>query len=63
LVDCNTGLNNGCEGGLEIFAYNYTKNKGIMSGASYPYTSGDTGKEGECVYNSSDVVFQNTGGF
>jgi hypothetical protein len=34
-----------------------------MSGKSYPYTSGTTGRKGKCTYNKSDVVFKNTGYF
>lgn len=34
-----------------------------MTEASYPYTSGKTGRGGKCNFNSSDVVFKNTGYF
>jgi cathepsin L len=62
LVDCDHGnilppvppcL--GCNGGNAMFAYLWTKIKGIQDAASYPYTA----KGGKCQFNKS--VFQNKG--
>ena len=47
LVDCDP-KSSGCNGGLEIWAWAYAKNKPIALGSQYPYT----GKDGRC-YDSS----------
>ncbi|XP_054785291.1 zingipain-2-like [Prosopis cineraria] len=48
LVDCDTGVDQGCEGGLMDDAFKFIiKNKGITSEANYPYK----GVDGTCSAN------------
>ncbi|XP_054785214.1 zingipain-2-like [Prosopis cineraria] len=48
LVDCDTGVDQGCEGGLMDDAFKFIiKNKGITSEANYPYK----GVDGTCDAN------------
>lgn len=47
----------GCGGGNSYFGFKYTKNYGIESEKSYPYTSGYDGVTGVCKYDKSKVVF------
>ncbi|KAG5230254.1 vignain [Salix suchowensis] len=45
LVDCNTGWNHGCNGGLMDYAFEFIKKKGgITSESNYPYRAQD----GQC---------------
>jgi C1A family cysteine protease len=46
LVDCAGGVyqNAGCDGGFMDYAFNYVRDKGIVSASSYPYT----GVQGTC---------------
>ncbi|XP_060189910.1 ervatamin-B-like [Lycium barbarum] len=37
LVDCDTGSNEGCEGGFMDYAFKFIKNHGITSEYNYPY--------------------------
>jgi len=47
-VDCNTGENHGCNGGLMDYAFEFiTKQKGITTEANYPYRAQD----GHCDAN------------
>lgn len=54
LMDCSTAYgNNGCDGGLMEYAYEYIiKNKGIDSEASYPYQA----QEGRCRFSAANVA-------
>jgi len=53
LVDCDTGLNEGCNGGEPPYAYEYIIDVGgLDSYSSYPYT----GVDGSCKFNPSDVA-------
>lgn len=47
LVDCDTEVDQGCNGGLQEFAFNYIQDKGIMPDMYYTYL----GIEDECRYN------------
>lgn len=60
-VSCS-GLqgNNGCNGGLQQYAWNYSKSHPIETEANYPYTSGTLGITGSCKYNSSLGVMSAT---
>ncbi|KAH8248678.1 hypothetical protein KR032_002054 [Drosophila birchii] len=51
LIDCNTS-NFGCNGGYPSLAFNYTRNNGIASKASYPYR----GAQSTCSYDPSTSV-------
>jgi C1A family cysteine protease len=52
LVDCDTGSNNGCEGGLMQTAMEYLQQNGVEGDASYPYVARDS----SCKYNKSKTV-------
>jgi C1A family cysteine protease len=64
LVDCDRGghpipfflTNEGCGGGNMGWAMGYTKSKGVMSEADYPYEAVD---RKSCDYDESKVVFAN----
>jgi len=49
LVDCDRKIDQGCNGGLQQYAFNYVEEKGIMPDMYYTYL----GIEDECRYNSS----------
>ncbi|CAD5222938.1 unnamed protein product [Bursaphelenchus xylophilus] len=52
----NYGNNNGCNGGQSDKVMNYIRDKGITSEASYPYTSGSSGKIPSCK-SKSPVIY------
>jgi len=57
IVDCDT-VDQGCNGGDPPSAYQYIQNAGgLESEANYPYTAQD----GNCNFNSADVVASITG--
>ena len=57
LIDCSR-LNSGCNGGDMRLAMKYASRAGVCSSNEYPYTSGDTSKEGTCQIRSCTPVFQ-----
>ena len=52
LVSCDTG-NFGCNGGYLNKAWAFMQ-KGVMTDACYPYTSGTTGQDGKCQKKCTD---------
>ena len=54
LVACSGAYGNGgCNGGWYYWAWDYMKVNAQENTSSYPYTSGTTGVDGACMYNSS----------
>jgi C1A family cysteine protease len=54
LVSCDNTCD-GCNGGEVTAALNYVEKNGLEGESSYPYTSGNTGKNGACSYSASAV--------
>jgi cathepsin B len=48
LVSCDIGLDQGCDGGYEYYAYKFIEKNGLLSLADYPYLSGTDGKTRVC---------------
>jgi len=38
------------------WAWDFIKDQGVMTDEDYPYTSGDSGMEGECKHRRSKTV-------
>jgi C1A family cysteine protease len=57
VVSCDKGAGDlGCQGGDTVIAYKYMIKAGLETEASYPYTSGDTGSDGKCTFDSAKVA-------
>nr|CAA06243.1 pre-pro-TPE4A protein [Pisum sativum] len=50
LVDCDTGGNEGCNGGLMEYAFEFIKQNGITTESNYPYAA----KDGTCDLKKED---------
>lgn len=57
LVSCDRS-DGGCMGGDALTAYEYIARAGLMTEASYPYTSGRTEVDGPCAYDRRKVAAQ-----
>jgi C1A family cysteine protease len=55
IVDCAKGLfsSHGCNGGWYYYAWSWLATHKSMTEADYPYTSGTTGQETSCAYDSA----------
>lgn len=54
LVSCSGNYGNyGCNGGLEIYSWEYQKQNYAIKDEDYPYTSGNTWSTGSCAINDS----------
>jgi len=59
VIDLTPYDNHGCNGGLESNGIRYVELQGgIMNWADYPYVSGTTKTQGDCVYDSSNSNLQ-----
>lgn len=57
VVSCDKGAGDlGCDGGDTVVAYKYMTKAGLQTERDYPYTSGDTGRDGQCKYDASKVL-------
>jgi len=60
LVSCdnrkNGGSDMGCNGGLMDSAFEWSETYGVVTDASYPYTSGDKGDTGDCKSTGTKVA-------
>jgi C1A family cysteine protease len=58
LVDCSGSYGNqGCNGGLMDYAFEYVASQGIEQESQYPYA----GVDQTCAYNQADAIMVNTG--
>jgi len=63
VVSCDT-TDLGCNGGDTPTAYAYIKSaKGLETEKDYPYTSGSSGDDGTCTYQSNKIAGGNNNGF
>jgi hypothetical protein len=56
LDDCLVIAMHGCGGGDTVGTFPYMIKNGIASEHDYPYTSGNTGRDGNCYFNKSTPV-------
>jgi C1A family cysteine protease len=52
IVSCNTGTNQGCNGGYPYLAMQYVAKEGLETEADYPYTA----TNGKCTYDASKAT-------
>jgi len=55
VVSCDT-VDGGCNGGDLPTAFAYIQANGMESETAYPYTSGESGANGNCNFNSQQVI-------
>jgi len=61
IVSCDS-VDGGCNGGDTPTAYAYVKQAGgLETEAAYPYTSGDSGDNGDCTFDKTKTVAQISG--
>jgi C1A family cysteine protease len=56
IVDCDTGTDQGCDGGWPYLAVQYAAKNGLETEAEYPYTAQD----GTCRYKASEATKVNS---
>jgi C1A family cysteine protease len=52
IVDCDTGTNQGCDGGYPYLAVEYAAKEGLETESDYPYTAAD----GNCKYDKTKAT-------
>ena len=56
LLDCDTEYQNGCDGGVVSFAFEFWTQNYVEQNSTYPYVSGSNALTGTCSYNPDDGI-------